>query len=223
MLDPGRGRTHKVLALALALAVCLSVPGCLTKWVYDKYDHAPIESAWIRVERASPDTIRMRIGTRYRGVVDKKTKVRLDPELDSCESVKVRTRTTEGVRVLEPGVRYDLSLRTVLDSGDGAYPDLGGVPGEDCTVSILFSTYAEDLSLAAENIEGRLARATIDSPPNVVMLAVAMPATVVADLTALSLVIVAICVADAECGRELLESLETSPSEDPCDDPITCR
>jgi hypothetical protein len=192
-----------------SLAVFALNSGCLSYFTYTEYDHFPIEAAWVGLVEAAPNHLEMVVGTEYEGSPKKESKIEFDPRLDRCDSVNVLARTQRGHHLLIPGARYSLPIeagenhRERSDTRDMA---------DGCTIGFFFSAYQGSLALSADTIRRHVGQGDIHSPKNFVALAVLMPAAIVADVATAPISLVLFCITSSECGRSVLEDLDTTDS-----------
>ena len=189
-------RTSAILALLLSTIQA----GCLTERTYREFEVAPLEAGWVELLEATSSSVRLSVSMRYRAMLPRKSLIEFDPRLERCAAIRVLARTGTADLYLTPGVRHALDVdREVLDRKASDWQSSGEL-ADDCTVAILFSTYGDDVSLAAENIQGRLGGTVIHSPKNVLVLALLLPAAVVADVAiSVPLLVLACFTGDADC------------------------
>jgi hypothetical protein len=177
--------------------------GCLTAHTYERFEEAPLRAGWVELLEARPSRVRLSVKVEYQTMPPRKTLVDFDPGLEACASIRVLAQTGEADVYLAPGVRHALAVdpkkRDVLARKASAWKS-GELADAECTVAILFNTYANEISLKADNVERRLGGASLSPPKNVIVLALLLPATAVVDVATFVPLLVWTCLTeDIDC------------------------
>jgi hypothetical protein len=171
-------------AAALALLLCAAQPGCLTQRTYDHFTTSPIESGWIELVESDSQSVRLRVSIDYAIGQQREGVVEFDPRLGNCESTRILLRSRHEIVPLELGVRQPLVVDAEASNEDA--PVMSGLGLQtrvsECTVAVVSTVYAEDVSLVAQNLERNLGSVLIPPPKNVWVLALLLPATAAVDV-----------------------------------------
>jgi len=192
-----------VARLWIGVAFVVLASGCLTARTYDQFEEAPLRAAWVELLEASPSRVRLSVKVEYQTMPPRKTRVDFDPGLEACASVRVLAQTGEADVYLAPGARHALAVdpkkQDALARKASEWKS-GELVDAECTVAILFNTYANEISLKADNVERRLGGASLSPPKNVIVLALLLPATAVVDVATFVPLLVWTCLTeDLDC------------------------
>ena len=174
--------TRPTLCIALLLIALLTSvqTGCLTEMAIKRWRTAPLESARLEVIEARGDSVRLRWKASYRGAPARSGKLQLNPNLPSCDDVRVLIRD-----------RDDLLTPPRQREGEPAphwAPPKESSPFGDCDVVVVVARTSQDVALSATSAMETLAETEIEAPHNHLWLAV-IPMAVVGDAAAVVAVI----------------------------------
>lgn len=194
-------------ATSVSQILCLLSAGCLTQIAYEEFEYVPLRSAWVVLDEATPNHVQMTLEINYRASPSKQGKIEFDPRLDDCNAVRVLLRTELGNEFVTPGIRH--AIRGVgADEEPTSDSEIeprhtNQEPGE-CTVTIAIAKYSEDLSVTARNAEKLLGEGTYQTPHNVVILAILLPATFAVDVVTTPVLLSYWCLKSEGCVAALL-------------------
>ena len=174
------------IAFASIAASALSA-GCFTIMAYEGFGEVEIQTAWVELSEATPNEVRMLIGTEYEGGRQKESEIEFDPRLTECSAIHLSTKTVDGEELLTQGVHRSLEI---FMGSDEWYESQARQMTDECTIALMFQAYADESlhmkadgsSRLADAASKRIGRATIDSPTQITpAFVILLPVTIAAD------------------------------------------
>ena len=147
---------------ALAAALTVLLPGCLTPKAVDRWENSRLQKVELTVQEAQPDYVRLLWEAHYELGIRREQQIAFDPGLDDCDAVRVLIDDPTGV------VGWGAAARK--------HP-------RPCEVIVRVTTRSQGVVLKARSEDRSFGPREIDAPHNHLWLA-AIPAAAVADATA---------------------------------------